>query len=232
MDVPLMKQMSGLTSDQNFMQKFYLISSGAFEIYRAITSSLLIVFVTQSCGEGDECSLTENVSVDDDGYSADMYTVGLSINFATLFVFIFMYILEFRREHYLIEYLEENINRKNDKETIDAAMRNIAPAKLHHIRSIEKWYKRIGACAISMYIINIIVSAVIIVPYSTGLYTAISFFTFVLFIAKKFVAVYFVISAEENVFLSAHITKTLQYNDIDPKHRLDAPRPYDVNRLD
>ena len=70
-----------------------------------------------------------------------------------------------------------------------------------------------------MYIINIIISAIVISNYSVGFYTIISFITLVLFILKKFINIYYMIKSEEHVFLSSYMTNTLQYNDVDPDYK-------------
>ena len=213
-----------LTQKQNFQQTVSLVCQAVFEIYKAVTASLLIVFVTQECSDG-ECSAEENLHTDDGDSSGlkKLYTVGLAFNFATLFIFMCMYILEVAREHYLIAYLEENKEALITNEAVGEALRFLEPQKLKTVLSIEKYYKVVGGLAIVMYLTNIILSAIIIWHYSAGFYTWISFLTLTLFIAKKFVATYFLITAEANVYLSAYMVNPLQYNDVDPKHKLSSP---------
>jgi hypothetical protein len=221
-DVPkarLVRKANQALKDQNFMQMLSLTPQALFEVYRALTASLLIVFVTQTCS-GGECSAEENAAVDDDGVEARVYTAGLAVNYFTLAIFMTMYAFEIKRELLLIEYLEENVKKDIDNESVGEALKDIDEAKLQSILQVEKWYKYVGAFAIAMYLINLILSAIIISRYSDGFYTIISFATFVLFIAKKFIAVFWIIYSDPNVFLSAYLTNTLQYNDVDPKHKL------------
>ena len=48
--------------DQNFMQTVYTTAGMLFELYRATTSSLLIVFVYQECG-GKDCVYDMNLQL-------------------------------------------------------------------------------------------------------------------------------------------------------------------------
>ena len=207
-------------NDQNFMQSYYTIFAVGFELYKAVTSSLLIVFVTQKCN-GKECSTGDNMKVDDDEQvQSTMYESGLILNFITLFVFLILYVFEITREFYLIQYLEENKDAKKDSKAVAVAFKNIEASKLETICYIELWYKRIGAASIFMYILNIVVSAYVISYHSVGFFTAVSFITLVLFIVKKFINIFCLINADENIYLSAYSTNTVQYNDVDPDHKI------------
>lgn len=221
-----LKTVNTKLEDQNFMQTKSLIFQVSFESYKAITASLLILFVTQSCS-GSDCSIEQNLyhsDYDDDSvFLKDFYTTGLVINFLTLFVFIVLYIFEIKREIYLIRYLEENEDSLNDPKTVSENLKYLDPEKLEFILWIEMWYKRIGTVSIAMYIINIAVSAFVVSHYSVGFYTLVSFLTLVLFILKKFIGIYYMIQAEDNIFLSSYMTNTLQYNDVDPDYRNEIP---------
>ena len=113
----LVTTLNNKLEDQNFMQIKSLIFQVTFESYKAITSSMLILFVTQSCSDS-ECSIQQNLyhsDYDDDHvYKKDFYIFGLYINFFTLLIFTILYIFEIRREIYLIKYLEENQETLND----------------------------------------------------------------------------------------------------------------------
>lgn len=217
---------------QNFQQRCSMIFSALFEMYKALTASLLIIFVTQECADG-ECSMAENMQTDDTKSAAwqQLYHAGLAFNFATLCVFTSMYLLEIKREQYLIEYLEENPAAKIDNDSVGAALKYLDTDKLSTILVIEKWYKRIGAFAIIMYLTNIVVSVLVIQHHSAGYYTWFSLLTLVLFIAKKFIATYYLIRADSNIYLSAYLSNPLQYNDVDPDYKRDTPVEDGENKL-
>jgi hypothetical protein len=209
---------------QNFQQNLSLLFSALFELYKALTASMLIIFVTQECS-GGECTVEENFHTDDSDTSGirKLYQAGLAFNFTTLSVFMVLYLLEIAREQYLIEYMEENPDALFTNEAVGKALTYLDIDKLATILLVEKWYKRVGGVAIVMYLTNIIVSAVVIQHYSVGFYTWISFLTLTLFIAKKFIGTYFLIQTETNVYLSAYMTNPLQYNDVDPEHLRSEP---------
>lgn len=206
--------------DQDFMQRLSMVFVVLLELYRVLVSSLLIVFVPQKCND-HLCTITENLES-----NSITYIAALSFNFITLAVFATMYLFEIWREHLLIEYLEVNPKTPNRNSIVEMALQNLSPRKKDHIMYIVTWYKRIGACAIVMYVVNAILSAVVISQYVLGNQTVTSFITNVLFMIQKFIDVYYNISSEPNVFLSAYLRAKIQFNDVDPEYRgrsLDIP---------
>ncbi len=215
--------------DQDFMQRLSLVFVVMLELYRVLVSSLLIVFVPQSC-DGKLCTVVQNLESPD-----PVYIAGLFFNFLTLAVFATMYVFEIWREHLLIEYLEVNPKTPNRNSVVELALTNLAPKKKDHILYIVNIYKIIGAVAIFMYVVNIIMSAIIVSQYVLGNQTVTAFLTNVLFILQKFIDVYYTISSEPNVFLSAYLRAKVQFNDVDPDHRgksfdMGTPAPTNFNQ--
>jgi hypothetical protein len=223
------KNLKKTIKDQNNQQTMSLVFYSLFELYKAVTASLLILFVTQECSDG-ECTIEENFHTDDGDTHGmkKLYQAGLAFNFATLAVFGVLYLLEILREKRLIEYLEENPEALFTNDAVGEALQFLDAEKLKTILFIEKWYKTCGGLAIVMYLTNIIVSGLIIQHYSVGFYTWISFMTLTLFIAKKFIAVYFLIKTDSHIYLSAYMTNPLQYNDVDPEYKLPVARAHDA----
>jgi hypothetical protein len=199
--------------DQDFTQRLSMIFVVLLELYRVLVSSLLIVFVPQKCDD-HLCSLTENLES-----RFVLYLTALSFNFLTLAVFGTMYAFEIWREHLLIEYLEVNPKTPNRNSFVEMALQSLSEKKKAKIFNIVRWYKRIGACAIVMYVVNAILSAVVISHYVLGNQTITSYVTNVLFMVQKFIDVYYTISSEPNVFLSAYLRAKVQFNDVDPEYR-------------
>lgn len=199
--------------DQDFMQRLYMVLIVPLELYRVMVSSLLIVFVPQAC-HGELCTMTQNLET-----SLVTYKAGLVVNFFTLIVFLTMYFFEVMREHMLIEYLEVNPESKNRDSEVGRNLVLLAEHKKEKILFVIKIYKYVGAFAIIMYIVNAIISAIIISHYYLGNQTFIAFVTNVLFMVLKFADVYWTIMAEPNVFISAYLKTKVQYNDVDPEHR-------------
>ena len=205
--------------DQNFMQTVYTTAGMLFELYRATTSSLLIVFVYQECG-GKECTLMENLLAENNSFR-DMYLGGLTVNFLTLGAFLLLYFWEFWRELKLIKYLEVNDMEKYDSGAVEENLKaNLAPEKLADIRKVDERYNICGKVALIMYVTNIVISAFVIGHYYAGFSTLTSFLVSVLFIVKKLISVYGVVYSDPNVFQSGFQSEALQYNDVDPDHKL------------
>ncbi len=207
--------------EQDFKQRVSMVFVVMFELYRVLVSSLLIVFVPQKCN-GHLCTLKENLLS-----SSIFYYAVLVFNFVTLGVFATMYAFEIWREHLLIEYLEVNPTTPNRNSIVELTLsEGLAPKKKSHIMYIVQCYKKVGACAIVMYIVNAILSGIIISQYILGNQTVTSFVTNVLFMVQKFIDVYYTISSEPNIFLSAYLRVKVQFNDVDPEHRgrsMDVP---------
>ncbi len=200
---------------QDFMQRLYMIFIVPLELYRVMVSSLLIVFVPQDCGGGNLCTMTQNLETNSLNYKA-----GLVVNFFTLAVFCTMYFFEVRREHMLIEYLEVNGEKMNRNSIVEQNLAHLDDhQKKEKLLYVIKMYKYVGGFAILMYLVNAVISAVIISHYMLGNQTATSLVTNVLFMVLKFTDVYWTIIAEPHVFLSAYLKTKVQYNDVDPKHR-------------
>jgi hypothetical protein len=215
----LKDHVDGKLDDQNFMQTVYTTASILFELYRATTSSMLILFVYQECGE-KQCTLKQNMMAEQNSFR-DMYLGGLTLNFITLAAFLLLYYVEFNREMRLIEYLEVNDSKQFDNTAVGETLKNnLAPEKLAIIRTIDERYDMCGKFALLMYAINCTVSAIVIGHYYAGTSTLTSFLTSVLFIIKKLISVYGVIYSEPNVFQSGFQSEALQYNDVDPVHMI------------
>lgn len=215
----LKAQVDGKLEDQNFMQTFYTTASIMFELYRATTASLLILFVYQECG-GQQCTLRQNFMAEYNSFR-DMYIGGLVLNFLTLGAFLLLYFVEFRRELYLIEYLEVSDTVRYDNAAVEENLKaNLAPEKLDIIRQVDERYKICGRLALLMYALNSVVSAVVIGHYYAGTTTVTSYLTSILFIIKKLISVYGVVYSDLYVFQSGFQSEALQYNDVDPAHRL------------
>ena len=102
-----------MLKNQDSKQKMSMMFSYIMELYKCLMSSLLTIFVPQSCG-GEICSISENLSRDDTfGY------VTLVFNFFTLFTFLVLYLNEARREFRLIKYLDVNQTKPRDNSSVE-----------------------------------------------------------------------------------------------------------------
>ena len=186
-------------SNQEFYQRYNAVSSVLIELFRVITSSLLIVFVPQNCGD-KICTLSETIKFD-----MDLKGVGLSINFITLISFILMYVIEIWRENRLIKYLDVNPNMPNDSDYIANIMNILPHDKKEKILNGNFYYMYIAYITIFVYIINAIISGIIINRAYLSNQTYATFITYVIFVITKLTNSYGIVNTEENVFYSAYL---------------------------
>jgi hypothetical protein len=79
---------------QDFSQKIAIVPTVAFELYRVLISSCLILFVPQKCDD-HVCEFKENLV-----FENKKYTAGVVINFITLAGFLALYFVEVKRENH------------------------------------------------------------------------------------------------------------------------------------
>jgi hypothetical protein len=197
-------------NNQDFIQKSQIIINIFIELYRATTSSLLIIFVPQKC-DYNICSKTEILQ-----FTGILYNFALIFNFVTLLLFMFVYILEIIREVKLIDYLDVNNNMPNDNEYIKNVITILPIDKINEIFKIVKYYKLIAYISIFAYIINTILSGIIIYYNNIANLSLTTFITYILFMYGKIKNIIIIINTEEHVFYSAYLRTNIQFNDVDP----------------
>ena len=198
---------------QEFHQRYHAILNITLELFRVITSSLMIIFVPQKCGD-HICTLNETIIFDN-----NIKGIGLTINFITLFSFFFMYLIEIWRENLLIKYLDVNPNIPNDSEYLESIMEILPNNKKQRILSGNKYYMYISYLTIIIYIINAVFSGIIINKAYLSNQTYATFITYVIFMINKLTNAYTVVNTNENVFYSSYLKTNVQFNDIDRNYK-------------
>lgn len=197
-------------ADQDNNQKLTAAVSVTLELYRVLASSLLILFVPQSC-RGHVCTLQENMETE-----SNVYTAGLVVNFATMFAFLVLYSVEIKRENKLIAYLEVNQTQPTDNSSVGQALQRLPEEKRSSILTLDKYYQRSAYVAMVFFIANAILSGIIVYDYSLGNQTTTTIITNILFMVMKLVDVHAIVNTEENIFYSAYLKGKVQFNDVDP----------------
>uniref|UniRef100_A0A6C0I0J8 Uncharacterized protein n=1 Tax=viral metagenome TaxID=1070528 RepID=A0A6C0I0J8_9ZZZZ len=204
------KYIAEVLSNQDFLQRLYLIMGVSIELYRVLVSSLLIIFIPQNCG-GKLCTMKENLESKD--YT---YNVGLIFNFTTLGSFILLYAFEISRENKLIKYLEVNPRNPRDNESLEVVFNKI-PAKYHDkIYRVDSYYQKISYICVLLFIVNVVLSGIVVYQYSLGNQTTTNYITNILFMATKVYDTYYVANTDKSIFYSAYMRDHVQFNDIDP----------------
>ena len=203
-----------LANDQDTMQRINVSIQVLLEMYRVITSSLLILFVPQIC-EDHICTTTENLV-----WETNTYNTALCFNFISMAFLVNMYYMELVRENRLIKYLSINPDVTNNNEEIGKKLQLLSTTKQNKIFKINKNYKISAYCALSIYVLNVMLSAGAVNRYYAGSQTVSTFVTYVLFIATKFASVKTLVSTEKNIFYSAYLVGKVQFNDVDEDNKI------------
>ena len=205
------KHLEKIIYNQDFQQKLSMSLNVTLELYRMMISSLLILFVPQKCGD-HICSLTENLQS-----PTHQYFISLVMNYITMGSLLIMYICEIRREEKLIKVLEVNNTISTDNDSVGKRLEILDLKKREKLFRIDEYYQYTSYFAMMIYIINIILSGIIIQGYSLGNQTMMVYLTNILFMVNKFSNVYIIINTDKNIFFSAYLNTKVQFNDIDPR---------------
>ena len=205
-----LESINKIANDQDTMQRINVSIQVLLEMYRVITSSLLILFVPQICDD-HICTTTENLV-----WETSTYNTALCFNFISMAFLVNMYYLELVRENRLIKYLSINPELANDNEEVGNQLQLLPVNKQNKIFSINKYYRLSAYVALGIYVLNVMLSAAAVNKYYAGSQTTSTFVTYVLFIATKFASVKTIISTDKNIFYSAYILSKVQFNDVDP----------------
>jgi hypothetical protein len=200
--------------DQDTLQRLSVGVQVLLEMYRVITSSLLILFVPQICVD-HICTTTENLV-----WETNTYNTALCFNFISMAFLVNMYYMELVRENRMIKYLAVNPELANDSEEVGKQLELLPVNKQHKIFSINRYYRLSSYGAASIYLLNVLLSIAAISRYYAGSQTVSTFITYILFMAVKFGSVYSLISTEKNIFYSAYLKSNIQFNDIDDDNKI------------
>lgn len=197
-------------SKQDRSQKIRIVFRFFFEIYKILTSTLLIFFVPQKCDDGSRlCSFTENFN------RIDPYnTFVLYFNIATSIFFFVYYLIEIYRERIYIKLLD--INYKKDKEYYDTEIKEYPKIK-NKINEINYLFYNFNLLLIGIFLINIIVSIVVIsINYLNDLTVFIAI-TNTIIILDKLLRSYFIAkkSYVEKRAYSMYTVKDVTFNTVD-----------------
>ena len=120
----------------------------------------------------------------------------------------------------MIKYLAVNPELANDSEEVSKQLELLSVNKQNKIFSINRYYRLSSYGALSIYVLNVLLSIAAISQYYAGSQTASTFVTYVLFMMTKFGSVYSLVSTDKNIFYSAYLKSNIQFNDIDVDNKI------------
>lgn len=198
------------TPDQDFNQRVNVVSTLMLELYRVLMGAFLMVFVPQKCGD-NICSINENIDRTD-----TLSRITLAANTITMFSFLILYIVEVKRENKLITYLEVNKFNPGDNASVAAALFKLDPVKKDLIMNYDMYYQKAGFTCTGVFIINSILSSIVIYSHYLDSKTITVYLTNLLFMSLKVYDVYSIVNTKPNIFYSAYLKNKVQFNDVDP----------------
>ena len=205
------KTWSETFSDQDFKQKVNMYISFITEVQRALMGSFLILFVPQKCGD-HICGMGDNIST---GNNLIDSAFGFNIIVCTLILH--MYYAEIRRETKMIDYLHINPELPRDNDAVGDALVKLPEHNRDAIWWWDNYYKRSGQVAMLGYIVNMVLSGIVILKdHYLDDKTLTVFITNGLFMGLKLIDTQTITATDKNIFLSAYLTRRIQYNDVDP----------------
>lgn len=198
-------------SKQNKIQKIRIFFRFIFELYKILTSTLVIFFVPQKCDNGERiCSFTENFN------NIDPYNIFvLYFNITTSFVFMIYYFIEIYRERIFIMLLDINNNIK-DKNHYKNEIKKYPKIK-QKINDINYIFYHFNLLLILIFIINILVSLGIVVKHYLNDLTIFITLTNTIIILDKLLRSYFIAkkSYYQKRAYSMYTIIDVMYNTID-----------------
>lgn len=204
------KKVPELNQDQK--QLATVLSQFGLEFYKILTGCFLLFFVPQECGDS-ACTMGDIAKFESPYYQGALY-----FNGATFLAFMVLYGAELNREHTLIKYLDVNVAKARDNESVGEELAKLDEKKRDEVTYNRILYNNVGKVCTLMFIVNSIVSGMNMYQHQLGSKTTSVFLTNVLFTATKLGNIYGIVTADRNIFYSAYMTRKVQFNDVDPDH--------------
>ena len=198
------------TESQDMKQKRNALIALVLELYRVLMGAGLMLFVPQECNN-TSCSLGDNLNRND-----TFSIICLSFNLFTAFTFLVLYGVEFKRESKLISYLEVNKNKPMDCKSVEVELEKLHISYKNIIWDMDYYYKISGYFSFFVFLTNTVLSGISIFDRYLDETTITVLITNILFMGMKIYEVLTIVYTDKNVFLSAFLTKRVQYNDVDP----------------
>tara|TARA_B110000967_G_scaffold6733_1_gene6739 strand:+ start:157 stop:942 length:786 start_codon:yes stop_codon:yes gene_type:complete len=221
-----MEKIQETTSDQDFQQRVSVGTSFITEVFKVIMGALLIIFVPQLCDD-HTCSITENMNSTDDARQ-----IAIGFNYFTAASFFILYLIEVKRENKLITYLDVNRFTPVDNDSVGEALINLPMEKRDTILAYDGYYQKIGYIASIAFVVNAIISGIVINENYADSKTATVFVTNLLLMVSKVSEVFSIVNTKKNVFYSAYLTDRVQYNNVDPDKAIDVDAIEDGDSTD
>ena len=206
--------MMSLTDDQKqIISSIILLLSESFKVLMA---TLLSIFVPQRCDNQPDklCTFTDNFT------NLTNYNTAVTVfNFITLGCFIMLYVIEYIREIWCIEYLDIDYDKPNTNLKTEIEK---YPEYKENIMLLNNRYNTISIVVVVINIVNFILSAILIYGYYYLDYRSLTvLITNIILIVDKIINCFSVSkkSVQDILPISAYMKSPIIFNIIDKDHR-------------
>jgi hypothetical protein len=206
--------MINLTDDQKQTLKSVIIL--LTESFKVLMATLLSIFVPQRCDNQSDkiCTITDNFT------NLTDYNIAVTtFNFITLGTFIALYVIEYMRENWCIEYLDIDNNVANTHLKVEIER---YPEYKEQMIILNNNYHIISIITVVMNSVNFILSAVLIYGYYYLDYRSVTvLLTNIILIVDKIINCFNVSkkSVEEVIPISAYMMTPVIFNVVDKDYR-------------
>jgi len=191
----------------SYLQATFIVLHSIFEVYRAVISSFLTVFVPQRCPGGRICSLYDNVVPRD-----QLERIAIGFNAFMAFYFCTLYFFEYLRER----RIQSRLAIAKEAPTSKTYLVNMMCKMDHDVRGpllrINNTYRLTGIYMMMFFFVNSGLSWAVVYKNYLDNSTFITFTTNALFMVTKLYGVLKITSSGEYNIYSAYFNDYLVYN--------------------
>lgn len=191
-----------------YLQAAFIVLHSLFEVYRAVISSFLTVFVPQRCPDGHICSLYDNVVPRD-----QLETIAIGFNAFMAAYFCMLFLVEATRERRIQAYLAISKEAPTSKKHLIDLMCNMDHEERTELLRINNSYRLTGIYMMVFFFVNSGLSWAVVYKNYLDNSTFITFTTNALFMINKLYGVLKITSSGEYNIYSAYLNDNLVYNE-------------------
>ena len=190
-----------------YLQAVFIVLHSFFEVYRAVISSFLTVFVPQRCPDGLICSLYDNVVPRD-----QLESIAIGFNAFMAFYFCMLFLFEATRESRIQMYLAISKEAPRSKSHLVELMCKMDKDERTELLRINNSYRLTGIYMMVFFFVNSGLSWAVVYKNYLDNTTFITFTTNALFMITKLYGVLKITSSGEYNIYSAYLNDNLVYN--------------------
>lgn len=205
------KEIKSIKKDQDEGQRSKVYFLFLIEIFKVAMASFLSISVVQKCDQSI-CSFSENIK-----RNSNYGRIVIGVNIVNILAFSILYFIEFKREMFMIRYLD--VNKYFGDYHLPTVINNYEDIKLNLIKYNNKYYLSTKVL-LSITGLNWILSGVLVFGSYYSVKTVTSFATNILLVITKLTDAYSISkeSSKKNYGLSAYIKEYTSFNTIDKDH--------------